>query len=102
QEQDLAGQRDSSSQNSWMAQNTSPAQADAFALAKAKEKGSAWLVRNDKLRGWRRATSGFFFDEGFAVGGFVSRDHFLRQFVRHVVVMGKFHRVAGAALRHGC
>ena len=56
-----------------MAQNTSPAQADAFAPAHA-EKRPAWLLRNDKLRGWRRTTSGFFFDEGFAVGGFVSRD----------------------------
>src|ERR1700682_5424658 len=29
-------------------------------------------------------------------------DHFLRDFVRHVVVMRKLHRVAGASLRHRC
>ncbi len=30
---------------------------------------------------------------------FMRRDHFLRDFIRHVIVMGKFHRITSAPLR---
>src|SRR2546430_1326009 len=45
--------------------------------------------------------SGFFFDEGFAVSGLVHGDHFFRQFVGHVVVVRKLHRIGSAPLRLG-
>jgi len=44
---------------------------------------------------------GFFFDQLFAVGGLVGRDYLFGEFVGHVVVVGKLHRIGGAALRLG-
>ncbi len=42
----------------------------------------------------------FFFDELFAVSGFVSGDDFVGQFIWHDVVVRKLHRIAGACLGH--
>ena len=54
-----------------------------------------------KLKSREKPSLGFFFYQLFAVGGFVGGDYFLGQFIGDYVVVGKFHGVAGAGLRHG-
>src|SRR5258708_7490016 len=44
---------------------------------------------------------GFFFDELFAVGGFVCGDDFFRELAGHVIVVRELHGISGAALRFG-
>ena len=54
-----------------------------------------------KLKSREKPSLGFFFYQLFAVGGFVGGDYFFGQFIGDYVVVGKFHGVAGAGLRHG-
>lgn len=55
-----------------------------------------------KFKSREKPSLGFFFYQLFAVGGFVGGDYFFGQFIGDYVVVGKFHGVAGAGLRHGC
>jgi hypothetical protein len=77
-----------------------------------KSKGAAWAQRNGsglkpalheelKLKSREKPSLGFFFYQLFTVGGFVGGDYFFGQFIGDYVVVGKFHGVAGAGLRHG-
>ena len=74
--------------------------------------GVAWAQRNAssvtpallaelKLKSREKRSLGFFLYQLFAVGGLVGGDYLFRQFVGNYVIVGKFHGIAGAGLRHG-
>src|SRR5882762_8641436 len=73
-------------------------------VARAQRNGSGVkpaLHEESKLKSRQKRSLSFFFYQLFAVGGFVGGDYFFGQFIGDYVVVGKFHGVAGAGLRHG-